>query len=126
MCTIEQMTSKVVSALPKIQAKHEDTCKGCAQGKNAKKTFPNNKSKAKGILDILHLDVCGPMSSSSLSRYVYYVYFIDDFSRNIWIYLLKGKSEVFSVFKEYKALVENQTERKTKTMWSNTGEEFTS
>ena len=54
------------------------------------------------------------MSSISLTRYVYYVSFIDDFSHKNWIYFLKGKSEVFSKFKEYKALVENQTDRKIK------------
>ena len=57
----------------------KEFAKGFAQGKNAKKTFPNSESKAKGILEIVHLDVCRPMSSSSLSGYVYYVSFIDEF-----------------------------------------------
>ena len=99
---------------------------GCAQGKNAKKTFPSSESTAKGILEIVQLNVYGPMSSSSLSGYVYYVSFIDDFSRKTWIYFLKEKSEVFSKFKEYKALVENQTDRKIKTLRSYNGREFTS
>ena len=47
--------------------------------KNTKKAFPSSESKAKGILEIIHSDVCGPMSSSSLNGYVYYVSFIDDF-----------------------------------------------
>ena len=80
------MASKAVSGLPEIQEKHEGICKGCAKGKNSKKTFPNSESKAKVILEIVHSDVCGPMSSSSLSRYVYYVSFIDDFSRKTWIF----------------------------------------
>ena len=66
------------------------------------------------------------MFSSSLSRYVYYVSFIDDFSHTTWIYFLKGKNEVFSKFKEYKSLVENQTDRKINTLRSNNGREFTS
>ena len=66
------------------------------------------------------------MSSISLSGYVYYVSFIDDFSCKTWIYFLKGKNEVFSKFKEYKALVENQTKRKIKTLRSDNGREFTS
>ena len=90
------MASKAVSRLPEIQAKHEGICKGCAQGKNAKKTFPNSESKAKGILEIVHSYVCGPMYYSSLSGYVYYVFFIDDLSSNTWIYFLKEKSEFFS------------------------------
>ena len=100
------MERKVVSSLPEIQVNHEGICKGCAQGKNAKKTFPSNESKAKGIPEIVHLDVCGPMSSSSLRGHVYYVSFIYDFSHKTWIYFLKEKNEVFSNFKEFKSLVE--------------------
>ena len=73
---------KVVKGLPEIQAKHDGVCKGCVKGKDTKKTFPSSESKEKGILEIIHFDVCGPMSSNSLSRYVYYVSFIDDFSKN--------------------------------------------
>ena len=106
------LARKVVEGLPKIQAKHDGVYKGCVKGKN---TFPSNKSKAKGILEVIHYDVCGPMSSSSLSEYVYYVSFIDDFSRKMWIYLLKSKDEVFSKFKEFIALIENHIENKNKT-----------
>ena len=94
--------------------------------KEHKEIFPNNESKAKCILELIHSDVCGPMSSNSLSGYVYYVSFIDDFFHKTWIYFLKGKNEVFNKFKEYKYLVENQTDRKIKTLWSNNGGEFTS
>ena len=73
------LARKVVEGLPEMQEKHEGICKGCVKGKNTKKTFLSSESKAKGILEIIHSDVCGPMSSSSLSGYVYYVSFIDDF-----------------------------------------------
>ena len=66
------------------------------------------------------------MDSSLLRKYVYYVSFIDYFSHKTLIYFLKEKSEVFSKFKEYKALVENQTDRKIKTLRSDNGGEFTS
>ena len=56
------MESKTVFGLPEIQENHEGILKGCAQGKNENKTFPNNKSNPKGILEIVHSDVCGPMS----------------------------------------------------------------
>jgi hypothetical protein len=71
----------------------------CAQGKNVKNTFPSSDNKAKEILGIVDSYICGTMSSTSLSRYTYYVTFIDDYSRNTWIYFLKDKSEVFSKFK---------------------------
>ena len=62
-----------------------------------------------------------PMSSSSLSGYVYYVSFIDDFSKKTWIYFMKNKDEVFNKFKEFKALIENHTEKKIKTFRSDKG-----
>ena len=66
------------------------------------------------------------MSSSSLSGYVYYVSFIDDFSRMTWIYFMKNKDEVFNKFKEFKALIENHTEKNIKIFRSDNGREFTS
>jgi transposase InsO family protein len=105
---------------------HEGICKGCTQRKNVKNPFPRSNNKAKGALDIVHSDVCGPMSTTSLSGYLYYVSFIDDFSQNTWIYFLKDKSEVFNKFKEFKVLVENLSEKKIKILRLDNGGEFTS
>ena len=66
------------------------------------------------------------MSSSSLSGSLYYFSFIDYFSRKTWIYFLKRKDEVFSKFKEFKALIKNHIEKKIKTFRSDNGGEFTS
>ena len=84
------------------------------EGKNTKKRFPSSERKAKGILEIIHSNVYSPISSSSLSGYAYYVYFIDDFSRKEWIYFMKNKDEVFSMFKKFKALIDNHTEKNIK------------
>ena len=104
------IVSNIVTCLLEIHVNHEGFWKGNAQGKNTKNPFLSSISKAKGILDIVHSDVCGPMLATSLSRYVYYVSFIDDYSRKTCIYFLKGKYEVFEIFKEFKALVENLSE----------------
>jgi hypothetical protein len=66
------------------------------------------------------------MPSSSISGYVYYVSFINDYSHKTWIYFLKSKNEVFSKFKEFKALIENLSERKIKILKSDNGGEYTS
>ena len=58
------IASKVVEGLPEIQAKHDGVYKGCAKGNNTKKTFLSSESKEKGILEIIHFDVCSLMSSS--------------------------------------------------------------
>jgi hypothetical protein len=66
------------------------------------------------------------MPSSSISGYVYYVSFIDYYSHKTWIYFLKTKDEVFSKFKEFKALIENLSENKIKILRSDNGREYTS
>jgi hypothetical protein len=117
---------KAVTGLPELKGDHKGVCNGCAQGKNIKNPFPKRDSKTEGVLELIHSDVCGPMPSSSISGYVYYVSFIDDYSRKTWIYFLKTKDEVFSKFKEFKALIENLSERNIKILRSDNGGEYTS
>ena len=50
--------------------------------------------------------------------------FIDDFSRFCWVYFLKHKSEVFGLFKVFKALVENMSGRKLKVLRYDNGGEY--
>jgi hypothetical protein len=62
----------------------------------------------------VHSDVFRPVSVPLLGKYEYYVSIIDDFLRSTWIYFLGNKYEVFHKFKEFKDLVENQTEKRIK------------
>jgi hypothetical protein len=55
---------------------------------------------------------------------MYYVSFIDEFSRNSLIYFLRKKYEVFDRFKDFKALVDNQTKKQIKVLRTNNGREF--
>ena len=52
--------------------------------------------------------------------------FIYDYSRKVWIYLLKKKDDVFNVFKQFRALVENSTSRTIKCLRTDNRGEFTS
>jgi hypothetical protein len=70
----------VVTGLSELKGDHEGICNGCAQGKNIKNPFPKRDNKTEGVLELIHSDVCGPMPSSSISGYVYYVSFNDDYS----------------------------------------------
>ena len=93
-----------------------DLCEDCLYGKQNRVRFPSSAMREKGILQLVHSDVFGPVSVPSLGKSVYYVSFIDDFSRNTWIHFLKNKSEVFDRFKMFKALVENQIEKRIKVL----------
>jgi transposase InsO family protein len=66
------------------------------------------------------------MTIASLNGYLYYVLFIDDHSRKIWIYFLKNRDGVLAKFQEFKTQVENLIGRKIKILRSNNGGEYTS
>ena len=116
----------MVTCLPEIHVQHDGVCRGCALGKNVKGSFLRSDSRSKRILDLIHLDVCGPMTVASLNGYLYYVLFIDDHSRKTWIYFLKTKDGVLARFQEFKAQVENLTGRKIKVLRLDNGGEYTS
>jgi hypothetical protein len=61
----------MVTDLPEIHVHHNGVCRGCALGKNVKESFLRNDSRSKGILDLIHSDVCGPMKVSSLIGYFF-------------------------------------------------------
>ena len=75
-------------------------------------------------MELIHSDVFGLVPVLSLGGAIYYVSFIDDFSRNAWLYFLKKKSHVFNKFKEYKSLVENQIGKKMKVLRTDNRGEF--
>ncbi len=62
----------------------------------------------------------------SLSGAQYFVTFIDDCTRYVWVFFLKHKSEVFGRFKEWKALVEKSTGCKLKAICTDNGGEYMS
>jgi hypothetical protein len=84
---------KMVERIPELQSTHEGICKGCDLGKNVKKPFSSNNNRFKEILDLIHLDVCGPMPVKPLGGSLYYVIFIDVLKKDLVISLEdKGQS----------------------------------
>ena len=71
----------MVTGLPEFSTEQSDVCKECALGKYTKTVFPSSDSRSAGVLDLIHSDLCGPMSIVSLRGFEYYVTFIDDHSK---------------------------------------------
>ena len=100
-------------------------CEGCYLGKQSRLPFPKKSSGKKAkILDLVHSDVCGPMSVPSVGGSIYFSTFIDDHSNFTWVYMLKQKSEVGGVFLEWLTMVENLTEKRLKEFRSDNGGEY--
>jgi transposase InsO family protein len=117
---------KMVNGLPSIN-QPDQLCEGCLVGKQFRKSFSKESTtRANEPLQLVHVDVCGPIKSSSFSKNRYFLLFIDDFSRKIWVYFLKEKSQVFEVFKKFKVFVEKQSGYCIKSLRSDRGGEFPS
>ena len=75
-----------------------DFCKYCVFGKQCKQRFKTGNHNSKQILDYIHYDLWGPSPTMSYGGASYFLTFIDDFSRKVWVYMLKKKADVFNVF----------------------------
>eukprot|EP00253_Pinus_taeda_P019173 PITA_19173 len=116
----------MVKGLPLIE-KPDSLCEGCILGKQHRESFPSGKSiREKAPLEIIHSDLCALMQAASLVGSQYFLTFIDDFTRNTWVYFLKNKSEVFEKFRNFKALVENQSGMHIKVLRTDRGGEYIS
>lgn len=65
-------------------------------------------TRADDLLGDVHLDMCGPFEVHSLGGNKYFVSFVDEFSRMIWLYLIRTKGEVFDIFKSLKIWQKNK------------------
>jgi hypothetical protein len=72
--------------------------KYCLYGKQRRVSFKVSSHTSKGVLDYVHSNVWGPVAVPS-NKGIHFVNFIDDFSRKVWVYFMKHKSEVFTIFK---------------------------
>ena len=99
-------------------------CEHCVLGKAHRVRFSTGEHKKKGTLDYIHLDLWGPAQTATRGGARYFLSLIDDYSRKLWVYVLKSKDQVFDVFKTWKALVENQTGKRVKRLRTDNGLEF--
>ena len=91
-----------------------------------KRPFRSKGNRVEGLLELVHSDVCGPMSVKARGGYEYYVTFIDDNSRYEHVYLMHSKSETFDKFKEFRAEVEKQLGLPVKSLRFDRGGEYLS
>ena len=66
------------------------------------------ESRSESIFSLVHSDIWGPSRVSLPLVFLYFVTFINDFLRCTWVYLMKDRSELFSIFKSFCAEIQNQ------------------
>ena len=102
------------------------TCESCIMCKLPKSPFSGIGEQAKGLLELIHSDVCDPMHVQARSASFYFITFTDDFSRFGWVYLMRYNFEAFEKFREYKNKVEKQSGKSIKSLRSDRGGEYLS
>lgn len=103
-----------------------ELCEGCIYGKAHHPRFPRSSTTTSQPLQLIHSDLCGPMSTLSITHNKYYITFIDDFSRYAMVSFMHYKSSTLDHFKVYKQRVENQHNMKIKTLRTDNGGEYVS
>ena len=112
--------------LPPLSFSDFQICEHCIYGKQIRKTSPSLDRKRLLPLELVHSDVCGPMPTKSLGGSSYFVTFIDDSTRKVWLYGLRSKDQVFSTFQKFLSMVENQFGRQLKSIRTDNGGEYVS
>ena len=99
-------------------------CESYLEGKMTKRPFSAKGERAKEPLQLVHSDVCGPLSVQARGGYEYFILFSDDYSRYGYVYLMQKKSETFGKFKEFLAKAEKQLGKSLKTLQSDRWGEY--
>ena len=125
LCTLKK--DGLVNRLDYDVSKEIDFCESCMSGKIHRSSFPKSgRERAEEPLGLVHSDVCGKISSPSLSQAEYFIVFVDDKTHYVWIYVVKHKHEVFGKFVEWRSLVEKSSGYKVKKLRTDNGGEYTS
>lgn len=101
-------------------------CVVCVKTKQVRNPFNTERAAATRVLEIVHSDLCGPISPQTWDGYNYFITFRDDFSCFTQVYLLKYKSDAFEMIKEYIAEVESKWNVKTHKLRVDNGGEYSS
>ncbi|KAL0367866.1 UNVERIFIED_CONTAM: Retrovirus-related Pol polyprotein from transposon TNT 1-94 [Sesamum radiatum] len=120
------MKKSMLKGLPKLEVRRDTVYAGCQYGKAHQLPYEESNFRAKEPLELIHSDVFGPVRQASIGRMKYMVTFIDDFSRYVWVYFMKNKSETLMKFKEFKKSVEAEIDRGVRCLRTDNGGEYTS
>ena len=99
-------------------------CNACHSAKLRRSSFKLMDDRCLSPFECIHSDVWGPCPVDSLTGCQYFVIFVDDYSRTMWLYLLKLKVEVPQVIIQFCRLISNQFGKTVKRFRTDNGTEY--
>ncbi|KAJ0522439.1 putative RNA-directed DNA polymerase [Helianthus annuus] len=121
-----QLFSSMLSSfhLPVSDKNFDFNCSSCLVGKSSKLHLLSSDYHSSHVLDLVFCDVWGPSGVSSFDGHNYFLLCVDHFSKYMWLFPLKRKSEVFETFKRFVTMAERQFSTKVKSVQTDWGGEF--
>ena len=121
----ELNSKKLVHVLPNLNIR-KSICEICVKRKQTRLPFVSAAPKrANAALQVIHSDICGPFKVVSLGGSKYFITFVDEFTRMIWLYVIKLKSEALDIFRKFKVL-KKESDKSIKILRTDGGGEYTS
>ncbi|KAL2939841.1 Retrovirus-related Pol polyprotein from transposon RE1 [Bienertia sinuspersici] len=122
-------SESVLKLIPNVSSssrRKNKVCDICPRAKQSRCSFPISENKASRIFELVHIDLWGSYRTPFSCGAHYFLTIVDDFSRGVWIYLLKNKTDVEFMFLDFVAMVKRQFDHVIKIVRSDNGTEFNS
>ena len=117
--------SKFQKMVPRFSTLSSLACESCQLGKHTRVSFPQRlNNRATSPFDLVHTDVWGPCRTASTLGFQYFVTFIDDYSRCTWLFLMKTRAELFSIFQKFYAEILTQFNISIRVLRSDNAREY--
>ncbi|GFS99797.1 retrovirus-related Pol polyprotein from transposon TNT 1-94 [Trichonephila clavipes] len=114
-----------VKGLPRLTDNGKTRCIPCKLAKSKRVSFKKTGAvRSKRPLELLHMDLCGPMPTESQGGNKYFLSIIDDYSRKVTVFPIRNKSDVFHTFIRFQKRAERFLSRKVIAVRTDGGLEF--
>ncbi|KAK1619838.1 hypothetical protein QYE76_025355 [Lolium multiflorum] len=115
----------IVGLMESVSFAKDRVCRACVEGKMHDSPHPSKTIiSSKRILELLHVDLFGPVTHASLGAKKHCLVIVDDYSRYTWVYFLKTKDETQQIFIDFATEVQRQHNLLIKAIRSDNGSEF--
>ena len=115
----------LVIGLPKLNFNKDKICDACQFGKQVRSSFkPKHLVSTSWPLELLHIDLFGPMNVISIGGKSYEFFIVDDYSRFTWVYFLTHKDEALHAFIKHCKKIQNEKSSTLTNIRSDHGGEF--
>ncbi|GJX30569.1 retrovirus-related pol polyprotein from transposon TNT 1-94 [Tanacetum coccineum] len=115
----------VVIGLPKLKYVKDQLCSSCEVSKAKRSSFKSKTvPSSKGRLNLLHMDLCGPMRVASINGKRYILVIVDDYSKYIWTLFLLSKDETPEVLKDFLTMIQRKIQALVISVRTDRGTEF--